>query len=332
MDKQVKITVAIPTYNEEAELETCLNAVFRQKYPLSLLEVLIVDNYSIDKTLQIARKYPVKILMNKIKDAQISKMIALRKSHGELFMYLDADLEILGSNWFDELSQPLLNDPKIVGSFTKFVSFPSDAPLCRYLSYETIQKDPIYEFFSASVESTIIERKGNYAICEYATGKIPSSGLCLFKKKALLSVWNLKKDKKFMELDNLVKLVNAGYNKFAYVPGPGMHHPFVKNLNDIFRKRLRNIRKNYLNQDTPRLYTWFDLKTVRGILKVFLWMIYVNTFVLPILRGIRKSIRNKDWACMYEPILAFLETWVIIYGFIKYGYRLPFGNKIISQD
>lgn len=321
MSESIKITVAIPTYNEEAELETCLKAVFRQKYPSNKLEVILIDNYSEDKTLEIAKKYPVKLLMNKIKDAQVSKMLALRKATGDFFIYLDADLEILGNDWFRELAKPLFEEPEIAGSFTGFVSFPSDAPLCRYLSYETIQKDPIYEFFSASVESTITQWKGSYAVCTFVPGKIPPVGLCLFKKKVLLGVWDLKKDQKFMELDNVVKLINAGHNKFAYVPGPGMHHPFVKSLSDVFKKRLRNIRKNYLHQDTPRLYTWFDLKSVRGILQVALWMIYVNTLILPTLRGIKKSIQNKDWACMYEPVLAFSETWVIICGLLYYSYK-----------
>ena len=313
------ITVVIPTYNSQKTLNKCLASIFKQSFPINKLEVIVVDNYSQDQTLEIAKKYPVKILMNTIKDNLVSKMMALRKAKGDYFIYFDSDIDLVGENWFQKALKPLQDDPKIVASFPRFVATFADNPLVRYLSYDLLQRDPIYEFFSPSIESTVISTNSRYSICEYKTERIPPAGLCLYRKQALLAVWDITKEDRFLELDNLTRLVNAGFKYFAYVPQIGIHHPFINSILDLLKKRLRNIKRNYLNQTTPRLYRWFDLKTPLGITKVILWVLYATSIVLPLVRGIYKSIKNKDWACLYEPIIVFAETWIIILGFFWYS-------------
>jgi len=317
MKTSPKISIVVPTLNASQFIDKCLRAIYLQKYPKNQLEVIVVDNYSTDNTLKIARQYPVKILMNKFVDAQASKMVALRQATGEYFIYLDADIELVGKNWFNKMLEPLLDDELVTGSFTRVLAQSSDSSITRYLSYDPFQRDPIFQFLSPSVESTIIKSIGDYQICEYRLGKIPPTGLCLFRRKRLLKVWDPVKDKKYMELDSLVRLVKVGYTRFAYVPSAQIHHPFLKDLKQLVQKRLKHIRKNYLKQDTPREYLWVDLRTFSGKVKVLLWVIYSSLIIPAFLYGIYKSIRYRDIVCMYEPVVTFVETWIIIYGFIN---------------
>ncbi len=45
-----KISVIIPAYNIESLLEKCVESVVHQDYPKELLEIIVVDDGSTDKT------------------------------------------------------------------------------------------------------------------------------------------------------------------------------------------------------------------------------------------------------------------------------------------
>ena len=67
-DIMPRISVVIPVYNEELRLGDCLRSIFGQAYPTNQLEVLIVDDNSTDKTLEIARTFSVQVITNGAKD------------------------------------------------------------------------------------------------------------------------------------------------------------------------------------------------------------------------------------------------------------------------
>ena len=46
----VKVSVIIPCYNEEATIEELLSALLAQTYPIDLMEVIIADGMSTDRT------------------------------------------------------------------------------------------------------------------------------------------------------------------------------------------------------------------------------------------------------------------------------------------
>lgn len=317
INKLPSISIVIPTYNEEQHIKTCLDSIFKQDYPKKLLEVFLVDNYSEDKTVEIAKKYPVVILMNKIKDAQVSKMLAFNKSKGDLFFYMDADLQLRGNNYLKSMVKPLLEDSEIVGSFSRMYQLPNDLSLNRFLTHDPLQRDPIYEFFSSSIDSTITEKREGYSVCTYKIGKIPPAGRCLYWKSKLLQT-PIAEGKKFMELDNLVILVENGFSKFAYVPLPGEYHRHIENIRQLVKKRLRNINRNYLPTYKTRKYTWFDLKNKKDILKIIVWIVYAHLIIPAFIRGCVKTIRYRDFYCiLYEPFLTLLLTDIILYGFLS---------------
>ena len=50
------VSVLIPVRNEEEYIKACLEAIFRQQYPAHLFEVIVIDDYSTDNTLSLARE------------------------------------------------------------------------------------------------------------------------------------------------------------------------------------------------------------------------------------------------------------------------------------
>lgn len=312
--KSPKISIVIPTLNESQDIEDCLKSIFNQNYPSNKLEVFVIDGGSSDNTLSIAKKYPVKILFNKKKDAQIGKMLGLKKSTGELFIYIDADIRLRGNNWFTKMIKPILDDKKIVASVSCYYSRAGDSWLTRYITYDIKQRDPVYEFFSPSILDTIQEKKKGYFLCKYTKDRIPPSGRCMFRTKVLKNSFIYKR-KKFMELDNLAILISEGHYFFGFVPEAGFYHNFVLGLGELLCKRYRNIKHNFLFQEEGRYYKWFDLHKTNDILKILLWLLYVHLFFPSLIRGIYKSLKYRDAICLVEPFINIFETYVIIYGF-----------------
>jgi len=51
-----KILICVLTYNREWIISDVIRNVLSQDYPKDLLKILIVDNYSSDKTIEIVKK------------------------------------------------------------------------------------------------------------------------------------------------------------------------------------------------------------------------------------------------------------------------------------
>ena len=323
------VSIVIPTYNEEKNIEKCLKAVFGQDYPGELLEVFVVDGYSADDTVEISRRYPVKLIFNRARDAQVGKMMALNRAGGELFIYLDADIEMRGRDCLRKMVYPLQIESDVIGSFTRAFSKKGESALNRYLSYHPTQCDPLYEFFSPDIEETVILKKEHYQLCQYRPWKIVPAGLCLYNREKILKT-KIGQMEKFMDLDNLAILVRAGYDKFAYVPSAGYYHPHVRNLCHLIRKRLRNIEKNYLPHLEEREYRWFELNTKKDIVKIIFWVIYANLLIPAIISGIIKAIKYRDIACLYEPVVTLLVTDSIIFGFLRCSRGRAMVKKMIK--
>ncbi len=60
MDNQYSIAVIIPTLNEERFIAQCLDSVLEQTYPIQLMDIMVVDGGSTDKTCDIVTNYHTK--------------------------------------------------------------------------------------------------------------------------------------------------------------------------------------------------------------------------------------------------------------------------------
>lgn len=79
------ISVFIVTYNEEKNIEEALKTVAFAD------EIIIVDSYSSDATVEICRKYTDKIYLNSWEGCGLQKKLALEKASSEWVLILDAD-------------------------------------------------------------------------------------------------------------------------------------------------------------------------------------------------------------------------------------------------
>ncbi len=289
-----------------------MNSIFSQNYPKDKLEVFVIDKGSTDGTVENAKKYPVKIMYDKEGNCETAKNIGLKNATGDLFMFIDADEELPGTEWFNYMIKPMLKNKKIVGSFSKFHQHPKYSPITRFITYDELQGDPLLEFLVPKVSKVVAEQKEGYSLCKIKYDKIPQIGRCLLRREALLSIGMLEQ-KSYFDVEVISMLVNKGFDTFAYVPQAGYYHFHAKGVKELIRKRVRNIKIGLLPNMAWRRYTWLNPNSPGQVLSFFLWLIYTHTLILSMLRGVYKAIKHKDVYCIfYEPILSLLVTDAIL--------------------
>ena len=110
------ISVVIPTYNEEKNIAKAIRVIRDQDYPKSKIEILVIDDYSTDNTVVIAKKLRAKIFFSGARHIERSKSIGIEHAKGELLLFADADIQLVGKQWLKKAVQPLTEYHYLVGS------------------------------------------------------------------------------------------------------------------------------------------------------------------------------------------------------------------------
>jgi glycosyltransferase involved in cell wall biosynthesis len=86
------LSVIVPAYNAEKNIATLIESLLHLDYPKELLEIIIVDNNSTDRTKEIINQYPVKLLEEKnIQSSYAARNTGIRNSKGEILAFTDSD-------------------------------------------------------------------------------------------------------------------------------------------------------------------------------------------------------------------------------------------------
>ncbi len=95
------ITVVIPAKNEQRYLARALRSLLHQNYPLALLETIVVDSASIDRTAAVAanfaRRHPelhIRVVSEPTPGAARAKNAGARLASGRILLFLDADSRV----------------------------------------------------------------------------------------------------------------------------------------------------------------------------------------------------------------------------------------------
>ena len=86
----MKVSIVIPAYNEERFIAGAIKAALAQKYE-GEFEVIVVDNGSKDKTVEIASTFPIKIINESRKGSQYARNAGYLAASGEIIANQDAD-------------------------------------------------------------------------------------------------------------------------------------------------------------------------------------------------------------------------------------------------
>ena len=131
-----KITAIIPTLNEEIHIEEAIKSV---KFAD---EIIVVDSFSTDKTLELAEKHNVKIIKRKFDDFSSQKNFAINKATHDWIYVLDAD-ERVTPEVEVEILEAVKNPENFVGFNVRRTFY-----FCgKRVDYSGFQRDKVVRLF-----------------------------------------------------------------------------------------------------------------------------------------------------------------------------------------
>lgn len=104
----MKITAIIPTFNEEENIKGAIETISFAD------EIIVIDSYSTDKTVEIAKTFNVNVILREFDDFSTQKNFAISKAKNDWIYLLDADERVT-----DELKDEIL----AVEPSTNYVGF-----------------------------------------------------------------------------------------------------------------------------------------------------------------------------------------------------------------
>ncbi len=111
----MKVSIIIPVYNEQRDIEACLSSLLAQNY--SDLEIIVVDDGSTDKTIKLAKKYPVKLFKQSHLGAGPARNLGASHATGQILVFVDADMTF-SSSFIKNLIAPIVQK-KAIGTFSQ---------------------------------------------------------------------------------------------------------------------------------------------------------------------------------------------------------------------
>lgn len=114
-----KISIIMRTKNNEDILSEALSSLFQQTE--QDFELLIVDSGSVDKTLEIARHYPHRLISIAPEDYFPGKVLnaAAEVAEGEFLVFQNSDVVLLHPEALSELIAPLQRNDSVCGTFAR---------------------------------------------------------------------------------------------------------------------------------------------------------------------------------------------------------------------
>jgi glycosyltransferase involved in cell wall biosynthesis len=96
----MEITIGVCVKNSEKTIKRAIESILKQKYPIELMRIIIVDGCSTDRTLSIVRSMiseinmSVEVLSDKGKGLGAARQIIVDKAKGDYLIFVDSDVEL----------------------------------------------------------------------------------------------------------------------------------------------------------------------------------------------------------------------------------------------
>jgi glycosyltransferase involved in cell wall biosynthesis len=119
----MNISVVIPVYNEALYIGPCLESLLKQsKKPK---EIIVIDNNSTDRTIEIVKQYPVKLIKEKKQGKIYARNTGFNYASSEIIARCDADC-IVSLDWIYRIEQYFFKHKHISGliGLSKYYDLP----------------------------------------------------------------------------------------------------------------------------------------------------------------------------------------------------------------
>jgi len=216
------VSVIIPAYNEEKNIEATVKSVLSADYPNDR-EIIIVDDGSKDRTAQIVKKLSKKNkIVRLVKGMHQGKAkainLGMRNMKNDFFIVLDADTEI-EKNSIVELVLPF--SKKKIAAIASTIRVRKSSKILTWFQHFEYANSMAFRYVSDKINGVNV---------------VP--GFCAFRKSAMEKIGGFKGDTAVEDLDVCFYLKKAGY-EITMAPKSVAYTRVPESLNGWFKQRIR---------------------------------------------------------------------------------------------
>ena len=114
------VSVIVPVLNREKFIGKCIESLLELDYPS--YEIIVIDNKSTDRTMEIISKYPIKVFENEQRGSYVTRNKGVDNAKGDIIAFTDSDC-VVDKNWLKNLVRNYTDD-KIGGVCGEILSYP----------------------------------------------------------------------------------------------------------------------------------------------------------------------------------------------------------------
>lgn len=304
------VSIIIAALNEEKYIDNCLRSILAIDYNLNLLEVIVVDNNSKDRTFEIAQKYFVRVFRETRKAPAWARNTGIAVAKNEIIVFVDADV-VVTKDWLRNLIAPF-NKPEIGAVGGKILPIKENL-ISNYLGHSLLG---CYKMSNSRQFET------SYITCNLAIRRN-------LLKNGFDTNFKISED-----LDITMRINEQGF-KILYEPNAILYHAHPETIFELLNYWIKSAKgriyfcKKYPTQKTCKimkyqifsLYLIFLIVTLLFVSKWFLLsltplVIYLYKIALTEYKTDKRIISNF----VVVPILNLISIFFIslIYGYHKY--------------
>ena len=214
------VSIIIPAYNEEKNIEACLSSLKKLNYPKRKLEIVVVDDGSTDKTSTIAKAMGARVVLGKHKGKTSALNLGVRHAKHDFIFTLDADT-LAEENCLRALIAPFAD--KEVGATTGNSKIKNNTGILGM--FQNME----YHYNN---------------LIRVAFSKVFNNGIWFFgaracyRKSALKEIGYFKQDTLAEDMDSALELKRRGYRTVNVLDAIG-HTIAPATILELFRQRRR---------------------------------------------------------------------------------------------
>ncbi len=299
-----RVSIVIPTLNTGETIEKCLASLKgnNSKYKY---DIIVIDGSSHDETVEIAKKYTDKVLIEDTYFRGINRNKGIRNSEGDIICFTDSDC-VVPENWVDKLVDGLLRlnerDGKVVGVGGGNIPLLEDSSLME-LAISKVIRSPLVSFRARNVTTYKDEREVphnppmNSAYFKWALEEVGGFG----------EESNIGED---VELD--AKLIEKGY-KLYYLPDVLVYHKhrssfrkFIRQVYEFGKDRIRVGRKY------KRYLQFHHYGPIFLCLMTFSPLLFIP-LAMGVVNGAYVSLKERN-VLMFLPLMLLTVSFYVSYG------------------
>lgn len=311
----MKVSFIIPVLNEEKNIVNCLESVLRQNFPKKDVEVVVIDAMSKDKTVEFAREWSkksgiaLKVVENPRIIAEFGKSEGVKAAKGDFIILLDADNEIVQTDWLSSALKSFELFPEAFGFESYYLKIPHWNAASNFLTYCLHIDDPLARDIASKpvLEQTVAADGKTFRLYRLIPGYPCGANGFIYRRSAITEF--IAADT-FEEGQVALQKSLDGTGRIAMIDGYGVYHYYFDSFGKFLRKRVKRAVKHETRSAERK--TWVSYTGKR----IYFAALYHLSFVFPFFVSVFEAIRRREilWL-LYAPV-AFLSTFTYLVSFV----------------